>query len=86
MLYYKRGSENDNLAEQDLKDGLYSALEALGKRKKVLAIPPDITRLYSRAGELTHLVWQYYRQNLTDILPAIGTHSPMSDGQPSTAR
>lgn len=81
MLYYKRGNENDNLTAQDLKDGLYSALDKVGERKKVLAIPPDITRLHCRAGELTHLTWQYYRQYLTDILPAIGTHSPMSDGQ-----
>lgn len=81
MLYCKCGSEDDNLTAQDLKDGLYLALDKLGERKKVLAIPPDITRLHCRAGELTHITWRYYRQYLTDILPAIGTHSPMSEGQ-----
>lgn len=78
MLFYKRGSQNDALSAQDLKDGLYEALGKLGQRKKVLAIPPDITRFYSRAGELTNMAWQYYKTNLTDILPALGTHYPMT--------
>jgi hypothetical protein len=51
MLYFGRGSEN--LSSQDLKEGLFSALEKLGKKHKVLAVPPDITRFYSRAGELS---------------------------------
>ena len=53
MLYYSRGNEHDNLNADDLKQGLYAALEKLGKRQKVLALPPDITRLHSRSGELT---------------------------------
>ena len=61
MLLYNRGSENDNLTAEDLKRGLYQALERLGKRKKVVAIPPDITRFYSRAGELTLMAWEYYK-------------------------
>jgi nickel-dependent lactate racemase len=81
MLYYKRGNEDDNLSKQDLKEGLYEALEKLGKRHKVLAVPPDITRFYSRAGELTNLVHKYYGQTLTDILPALGTHFPMTQEQ-----
>ncbi len=78
MLYYSRGSENDRLTSQDLKEGLNEALEKIGKRKKVLALPPDFTRYHSRAGELTCLVWQYYGQSLTDVLPALGTHFPMT--------
>src|SRR3989339_582082 len=79
MLYFSRGNENDNLSASDLKDGLAEALDALGKRQKVLAIPPDVTRFYSRAGELTRCAWQYYGDKLTDILPALGTHYPMSE-------
>jgi len=77
MIYYARGSETDSLTAGDLKTGLYSALDKIGKRKKVLAIPPDFTRFHSQAGILTALVYQYYRKDLTDILPALGTHSPM---------
>jgi nickel-dependent lactate racemase len=79
MLYYSRGSENDNLSADDLKQGLCAALEKLGPRKKVLVLPPDITRFYSRSGELTRFAWQYYGGRLTDILPALGTHYPMTE-------
>ncbi|MHC4665737.1 MAG: nickel-dependent putative hexonate epimerase [Planctomycetota bacterium] len=81
MLLYARGNENDNLTSEDLKEGLHSALDKLGSRKKVLAIPPDFTRYHSRAGELTALTWQYYGEALTDILPALGTHAPMTQDE-----
>ena len=81
MLYYERGSTNIELTSEDLKKGLYEALEKMGKKHKVLAIPPDYTRLPSRAGELTEYAWQYYGDALTDVLPALGTHSPMTDRQ-----
>ncbi|MCK5209166.1 MAG: DUF2088 domain-containing protein [Cyclobacteriaceae bacterium] len=77
MLYYSRGNQNDNLSAEDLKQGLYAALDKLGPRKKVLAVPPDITRYHSRAGELTCLTWQYFGDKLTDIMPALGTHFAM---------
>ncbi len=79
MLYYSRGSETEVLREEDLKQGLSEALTKLGPRKKVLAIPPDFTRFHSHAGILTRLAWQYYRENLTDVLPALGTHSAMNE-------
>lgn len=79
MLYFSRGGENENLSAEDLKAGLYEALEKLGAKGKVLAIPPDITRYYSRAGELTRFAWQYYGEKMTDILPALGTHFAMTE-------
>lgn len=78
MLYYKRGNENENLSAEDLKDTLYSALDKIGTKKKVLVIPPDITRFHSQAGTLTQFAWQYYGEQLTDILPALGTHFAMT--------
>ena len=78
MLLYKNENTDTGLTLEEMRDGLYSALDALGPRKKVLAIPPDITRFYSHAGPLTELAWRYYGQHLTDILPAIGTHYPMT--------
>jgi nickel-dependent lactate racemase len=79
MLYTQRGNPQDNLSVEDLKAGLYEALGKLGVQKKVLVIPPDITRFYSRAGELTRLAWQYYGDAMTDILPALGTHFAMTE-------
>ncbi|PWU04340.1 MAG: D-mannonate epimerase [Terriglobia bacterium] len=65
----------------DLRGGLFRALDALGPRRRVLAIPPDFTRYHSRAGELTGYLREYYGDRLTHVLPALGTHTRMSDGQ-----
>jgi nickel-dependent lactate racemase len=79
MIYFKSGSESSALSPKDLEAGLYSALDKLGVKKKVIVVPPDITRYHSRAGELTAMICQYYNDALKDVLPALGTHSPMPD-------
>ena len=84
MLLYSRGSENDSLKESDLRVGISEALSKLGVRKKVLAVPPDFTRFHSHAGILTRLLWEYFQERLTDILPALGTHKPMTDQEIKT--
>ncbi|HRR93675.1 MAG TPA: lactate racemase domain-containing protein [Bacteroidales bacterium] len=81
MIYYGTGSEKTTLTEEDLRNGLYTALDKIGRKKKVLVVPPDITRIHSRAGEITKLAYDYYKKNLTDILPALGTHVPMTDDE-----
>ena len=84
MLLYSRGSERDVLYEEDLKKGLTQAFLKLGVKKKVLAIPPDFTRFHSHAGILTRLTWEYYKEKLTDILPALGTHTAMTEEETKT--
>jgi nickel-dependent lactate racemase len=79
MIYFQHGSEKDSISSDQLEEGLHSALEKIGKHNRVLAIPPDISRYHSMAGELTGLVYAYYKDKLTDVLPAIGTHKPMTD-------
>ncbi len=81
MLYYSKGSTTLELTSEDLKQGLFEALQKIGERKKVLVVPPDYTRYPSRAGELTEYAWQYYGDALVDVLPALGTHTPMTDSQ-----
>ena len=81
MLYFERGHAGDRLTAQDMKEGLASAFRELGPRKKVLVIPPDFTRFHSQAGVLTRMVWEHYGKALTDILPAICTHFPMTDAE-----
>jgi len=80
-LYFSAGSATAELTGEDLKQGLITALEALGERKKVLAIPPDFTRYHSMAGDLTRYAWQHYGDRLTDVLPALGTHVAMTSGE-----
>ena len=78
MLYYARGAPDLFLDSEDLQKGLQEAYSKLGERKNVLAIPPDFTRFHSRAGEVTVLTRDYYGEALKGILPALGTHFPMT--------
>jgi nickel-dependent lactate racemase len=81
MLYFSRGSVTESLDARALREAMVAVLDRLGPRQKVLVLPPDQTRLHSFAGPLTRFAWEYYGKSLTDVLPAIGTHSPMSDAQ-----
>lgn len=81
MIYFEKGSISTSLTSEDLRNGLFGALNKMGKKRKVLAVPPDFTRFPSRAGELTEFAWEYYGESLTDVLPALGTHTPMTDAQ-----
>ncbi len=78
MLYYSSGNENLEINSEELKIAVFSTLDKLGVRKKVLVIPPDYTRYHSRAGEITSLIYEYYGKNLHAVLPALGTHFPMT--------
>jgi nickel-dependent lactate racemase len=78
MILFSSGSVDKFLSKDELQEAIFSSLAKLGIKKKVLAIPPDFTRFHSHAGMLTEFVYKYYREALTDILPALGTHSPMT--------
>ncbi|NHB68642.1 lactate racemase domain-containing protein [Perlabentimonas gracilis] len=79
MLYFAHGSETADLSPEDIKKALFEAFENMGRRKKVLALPPDFTRYHSQAGLITSLAYEYYGKAMTDILPALGTHAPMTE-------
>ena len=77
MLYYSKGAPDFAFSHEELKRAIFETLDKLGPKRKVLVIPPDFTRFFSRAGEITQYVYEYYGEALTDILPALGTHFPM---------
>ena len=81
MIYYETGSTEADLSADDLRQGMIAALENIGEKHKVLVIPPDYTRLPSRSGELTEYCWEHLGDKLTDVLPALGTHTPMTEEQ-----
>ena len=81
MLYYSKGSKDYAFTSEELKAALVEIYNRLGVRRKVLALPPDYTRFHSFAGIITEMTWEHYGDALTDILPALGTHAPMSDGE-----
>lgn len=78
MIYYQQGSESTAINDTELKEAVSVILERIGPRKKVLIIPPDYTRFHSRAGDITSFIYDYCRERISDILPALGTHMPMT--------
>ncbi|NOR33802.1 MAG: DUF2088 domain-containing protein, partial [Bacteroidales bacterium] len=78
MIYFQQGAPDAVLADQDIHKALTKAFDSLGPKKRVLAIPPDMTRYHSMAGRLTEMAWEYYGERLTDVLPALGTHAAMT--------
>jgi nickel-dependent lactate racemase len=81
MLYYARGSKNDCIPADDVRAALKQVFDAMGPKKRVLAIPPDFTRFNSYAGPITEMAFDYFGDALTDVMPALGTHSPMTPEQ-----
>ena len=80
-LFFAVGSPETELSADEIRAGLYGALDQLGPRKRVLAVPPDATRLHSQSGKLTEMAYEYYGNKLVDVLPALGTHKPMTDAE-----
>src|SRR5438445_13589050 len=76
-LFFAAGSPTTEMSHEEVRSNLFQALDKLGARQKVLAVPPDFTRMHSQSGMLTELAWQYYANKLVDVLPALATPKPM---------
>ena len=81
MLYFSAGSPTTELTDEDIRVALHEVYNQLGKRSRVIAVPPDFTRFNSYAGPLTCLTHEYYGDALSDVLPALGTHFEMPQWQ-----
>jgi nickel-dependent lactate racemase len=77
--YFARGSVTDRIGAGEKR----AALQLIpGRPRKVLIVPPDHTRLNSGAGPLTAMLYERFAPAAqVDILPGIGTHSPMTPAQ-----
>jgi nickel-dependent lactate racemase len=81
--YFARGGVTDNISTAEKREALAQALKVINRPlRKVLVLPPDHTRLNSDAGELTRLLYELLSPKAeVDIMPALGTHSPMTEAQ-----
>ncbi|MGO8750693.1 MAG: D-mannonate epimerase [Thermoguttaceae bacterium] len=79
--FFAQGSPTTDLTREDLKAALTTVFENLGPRNRVLALPPDFTRANSMAGPLTCIAHEYFGRRLVDVMPALGTHAPMTAWQ-----
>ena len=80
-LYYAQGSPDTELTTDDCRDALAATFGQLGDRQRTIIVPPDYTRLDSQAGMLTCLAHELLGDRVTDVLPALGTHDPMTEAQ-----
>ena len=69
------------LTDDDKIAVLKEALRKINKPlKKVLIIPPDFTRFNSNAGPITAMLYDMLSPKAhIDIIPALGTHFPMTE-------
>jgi nickel-dependent lactate racemase len=80
--YVARGGVALDLSDEELDELFSSALsKAVADQNdsgRIIILPPDITRFYSRAGYLTGIAARELSGRLGAVLPALGTHMPMT--------
>ena len=73
------GAADRIISEEELKAHLDSFVEKYKDIKRLLILPPDITRLNSRAGEITAYLYEKFKDSCyIRLMPALGTHYPMT--------
>jgi nickel-dependent lactate racemase len=77
-LYHASGSPTAELSTEDLRVALEGVLEKFEPLRRVVAVPPDYSRVHSRAGLLTCLAHDFLGDRLVDVIPAVGTHVEMN--------
>lgn len=82
-ILMERGGVDLAITDAELKDMVAGVIDKIGgKLQKVLLIPPDFTRLNSYSGPITAMVYEMLRGRAhVDIIPALGTHAPMTEGE-----
>ena len=83
MMYVQKGGADIAVSDAELESMTLKAIEASGKTiRRMLLLPPDHTRLNSRAGRITEIIYGHFADKChIDIMPALGTHSAMGDAQ-----
>lgn len=76
---FLRAETDSGLSDERIVEALRTSLESAGELKKILIIPPDVTRLNAYAGEITRMIWDLLPDTQIDILPALGTHMEMTE-------
>ena len=79
-MYTEFGGADVVIDTPRLRRMIIDTVERAGVPKRMLLLPPDHTRLNSRAGEICAIIWELYSQHCDiDIMPALGTHAPMGE-------
>ena len=72
------------ISDAELREHLAASLKGRSL-KKVLLLPPDYTRMYSGAGKITAYYYEMLKDTCeVDVMPALGTHVPMTEEECET--
>jgi len=75
------------IAKKEIKSLVLKSAEECLKRicakpKKILLLPPDITRAYSGCGWITEILYNYFDKNSeVFVIPTLGQHTPHTEEQ-----
>jgi nickel-dependent lactate racemase len=80
-FYEESDCIDENRKQKLIERFLIEARDRISKKfKKVLIIPPDLTRYHSGAGKLTEILYKMLAPDSdVDILPALGQHFPHTE-------
>ena len=87
MDIFKIAEEGSVISDEEIAKLLEQALRDWESRrgavKNALVIPPDFTRFHSNAGFITQVFYRLLTAKgaNVDVLPALGTHVPVSESQ-----
>lgn len=81
MKNYVIKSDYRGVTDQQIYEALKTTLNSGKSIRKALILPPDITRINSYAGPITKMLIKILNGTEIDIMPAIGTHAPMTDDE-----
>ena len=80
--YFAEGGPEAVIGDARAAELVEQLLARLGQMRRVLLVPPDFTRLHSGAGRITAMLYERLAGTCqVEIIPAIGTHQPMSAEQ-----
>lgn len=76
-----KANKDSGISDTELNDILKLTIQAKKEGlKKILIIPPDITRAHAGAGKITAMYYEMLKDTCQiDIMPALGTHVPMTE-------
>lgn len=82
-IFAEKSGKDVAISREELRGLIETSLKNIGKKpKKVLLIPPDITRLNSQAGPITEILYDLLSPTAQiDIIPALGTHNAMPENE-----
>ncbi len=75
-------NDKKGLSQYSIEAAISQFLNEAELSEKTLIIPPDFTRMHSGAGMISQMIYnEIGDKSHVDLLPALGTHVPVSDVQ-----